>query len=96
MDLLVLVTTKDARSILIPLGQACGRKKISWAAFFTNDGVKNLQDDGVVKAIESGERTIVCQESWGHHLPGVDCPVELGSQTNNSALIAAAKHIVSL
>lgn len=96
MDLLVLVTTSDAHSILVPLGHACARQKIRWAVFFTNDGVKNLQDEAVVGSVESGQTVIACQDSWNHHLPNVDCPVELGSQTNNSAFIAQAEHIVSI
>lgn len=96
MDLLILVTTSGAHSILVPLGQACARQNIRWAAFFTNDGVKNLQDEAVLSAVGSGQTVIACQDSWNHHLPGVDCPVELGSQTNNSALIAQTEHIVSI
>lgn len=96
MDLLVIVTTRSARSVLVPLGEALGRRRVRWGAFFTNDGVENLQDQAVLGALASGERAVVCQESWSHHLPGVECPVELGSQTNNSALVAAAERILSL
>ena len=96
MDVLVIVTTRSAGSVLIPLGEALGRRRVCWGAFFTNDGVETLQDEKVVGALASGERAVVCQESWNLHLPGVECPVELGSQTNNSALVAAAERIVSL
>jgi hypothetical protein len=39
---------------------------------------------------------VVCEESWHRFCPGSACPVELGSQTVNSALVGEAQRVVSL
>ncbi len=96
MDVLLVVTTEAAAPLLARLGEALGRKGAVWAAFFTNDGVKSLLDSRVQGALASSARKVACQESWQRHLPNAECPVELGSQTDNSALIAAAQRLVSL
>jgi len=96
MELLLIVTCGDAAPLLAPLTAACGRRQIEWAAFFTHDGVIALDDPRVRVALQSGSQVIACQDSWNHHRPTQSCPVELGSQTSNSAMIAAAARIVSL
>jgi hypothetical protein len=39
---------------------------------------------------------VVCEESWHRFCSGLDCPVENGSQTINSALMAEAEKVVAL
>ena len=96
MDLLLLVTTGEANHVLAPLARALKRQNVNWCAFFTNDGVTTLREKAVVEAIAGAGRAVVCQDSWERYLPGVACPVELGSQTTNSALVAEARRILSL
>jgi len=39
---------------------------------------------------------VVCEESWHRFCPSLDCPVEYGSQTINSGLMAKAVRVVAL
>ena len=96
MDLLLLVTNPQAGFIIQSLARACDRAGIEWAAFFTHDGVMLLADPGVCAAVSQAGRVIACQDSWNRYMTGKDCPVDLGSQTNNSELVAQARRIVSL
>ena len=96
MDLLVIVSSADAGPILEPLAQACGRAGADWSLFVTNDGVKTLTDPAVAAALGSARQAYACKESWSQHCDGQTCPVELGSQTNNSELAGAAMRVVSL
>ena len=82
--------------IAAPLARACNRARIRWGVFFTNDGVCTLNDGALAEAMSGASRAVACQESWNRFVPDRDCPVELGSQTDNSALIAEAEHILSL
>lgn len=95
MDLLVIVSNPAAGPILKPLAEACGRAGATWAVFFTDDGVKALGDETIVSALASTHASIACAESWDQHMDG-SCPIERGSQTNNSALVGEAGRIVSL
>jgi len=96
MDLLLLVTHPQAGVITESLARACNRAGIEWAVFFTNDAVELLADPGLFSAVSQGGRVIACQDSWNRYMPGRDCPVDLGSQTNNSELVAQARRVVSL
>ncbi len=96
LELLIIISTPESGDIANELGKAARRRDINWAVFFTNDGVLTLADREFAKTVSSASQAIVCQESWQHHMAACDCPVELGSQTNNSALASKAQHIVSL
>ncbi len=96
MELLIIISSRDSGPIVTPLAAACGRSGISWAAFFTNDGVATLVDENLVKALGSASKAIACQESWNEHMAKNHCPIELGSQTGNSALVGTAKKVLSL
>lgn len=96
MELLIIVTSAKSGTVLMPLAQACRRANINWGVFFTNDGVQALADTGISEAMQSMDRAVACQESWQRFVPESECPVELGSQTNNSVMVAEAARIVSL
>ncbi len=96
MDLLIVVSHPDAGPIITPLAKACGRAGLKWAAFFTNDGVATLMNDDLVDALKSASDAAVCQESWALHLNGKKCPITLGSQTTNSALVSQTNRVLSL
>ena len=96
MDFLFVVSTPQAECVLLPLVAACRRKGLVWAFFFTNDGVKLLEDPRVVEATRCAQKAIVCEHSWAKFMGQVSCPAELGSQTQNSMMVGEVAHIVSL
>lgn len=95
MNLLFHVSTAGGGALLKPLALAAKRANASFAAFFTHEGVMNLKDAELV-AVLADSQAVVCEESWHRFCPGIDCPVENGSQTINSALMAEAERVVSL
>ncbi len=96
MDVLVIVSNAASGPILRPLAEAFGRANVAWAAFFTGEGVRLLEDEALVPALASAREAVVCGESWGEIMEGRTCPITLGSQTNSSALVGAARRIVGL
>lgn len=95
MDILFHITTPAGAPIAAALGRALTARGATWAAFLTNDGVKALDDSGFAEASKGAERVAVCEHSWDLHMTG-DCPVERGSQTVNSGLMAEADRVISL
>ena len=96
MDVLLHITTPDAAAMASALGRALSAQGAIWGCFLTNDGVKTLNDAAFTAAREGAARVAVCEHSWDIHMRGHDCPVERGSQTVNSALMAEAARVVSL
>jgi len=96
MDLLIIISNPNSGTMVTPIAAACGRAGISWSAFFTNDGVATLGDRSLVKALGSASEAIACQESWNEHMANNECPITLGSQTNNSTLMGVARRVLSL
>jgi len=96
MDVLLHLTTPDAVRIATPLGRALSERGAQWGCFLTNDGVKALGDTDFIAAAEGAARVAVCEHSWDLHMVGQVCPVEKGSQTINSALMAEAAKVISL
>ncbi len=95
MDILIHISTPAAAPVAAALGRALSAKGATWAAFLTNDGVKALDDAGFAAASKGAARVAVCEHSWDLHMSG-DCPVERGSQTVNSGLMAEADRVISL
>jgi hypothetical protein len=95
MDILFHVSTEAGAQLLAPLARACRRGNHAFAAFFTHEGVRALREAAVRDAL-AGARAVVCEESWHRFCADAACPVELGSQTANSALMGEAKKVVSL
>jgi hypothetical protein len=96
MNILFHVSTTAGGALLLPLVQAARRAGASFAAFFTHEGVMGLNDTHLTAALTGAERAVVCEESWHRFCPGLDCPVENGSQTINSALMGEAERVVCL
>lgn len=96
MDVLLHITTPGAARIAAPLARAFTAKGATWGCFLTNDGVRSLDDRAFAPALAQAARVAVCEHSWDLHMPGRECPVERGSQTINSALMAEARRVVSL
>ena len=93
---LIHVSTPASGAIAVALAGACRRAGIAWSCFFTNDGVKVLADEAVVAALGAAGRAVACEKSWEELMGGAACPVELGSQTVNSALMGEADKVISL
>jgi len=96
MDVLFIVSTPTCGRVVRGLTDAASRAKVSWAIFFTNDGVKILQDEKFIQSLQFASMAVVCQESWQRYMGEKVCPVEGGSQTNHSSMVASARHIISL
>lgn len=96
MDLLFHVSTAAGGRLLLPLALAGRRANCRFGAFFTHEGVLSLKDEALRAALADAERAVVCEESWHRFCAGLDCPVEAGSQTSNSALMGEARKVVSL
>ena len=96
MKILFEISSGDAASVLVPLAQACDRNAVTWGCFFTGDGVKTLARDDVLATIPGAAKAAACEVSWERYMGDLPCPVEIGSQTNNSAMVGDAEKIVSL
>lgn len=95
MDILFHVATEAGAQYLLPLARACRRGGHAFGAFFTHEGVRGLLGAELQAAL-AGARAVVCEDSWHRFCAAAACPVELGSQTANSALMGEAKRVVSL
>jgi len=95
IDILFHVATEGGARLLAPLARACRRGGHPFAAFFTHEGVRGLADPDL-RAGLGDARAVVCEESWHRFRGGEPCPVELGSQTVNSALAGESRRVVSL
>ncbi|MGI9381654.1 MAG: hypothetical protein ACR2PO_00745 [Methyloligellaceae bacterium] len=96
MDVLIIVSSDAAAPVLLPMAKAFDRAGASWGAFFTHQGVKLLTDAAIAEAMGRAVAAVACQESWNHQVGDISCPVEFGSQTNNSAMVGEARRVVSL
>ncbi len=96
MDIVFFVSTPESGHHLASLAKACVRRGVRFACFFTNDGVKALASDDVQHVLTDAEEAVACEHSWAQFRPNETCPVTLGSQTQNSALVARARRVVSL
>lgn len=96
MKILFEVTSDNAASVLVPMARACDRNAVTWSCFFTGDGVKTLARDDVRATIAGAAKAAACEVSWERYMGDQPCPVEIGSQTNNSAMVGDVDKIVSL
>ena len=92
----MLITSKDAVALAPPLMRALNRAGAAWGCFFTNDGVELLSESGTVEALSGAVRAVACESSWERAGAGGECPIERGSQTINSAMMAEAARLISL
>lgn len=96
MELMYVVSSRDAQTLLPPLLRATRRRGAGWSVFFTGEGVAVLRDPELATLVAEAGRAVVCEHSWQRHCDGTPCPVELGSQTDHSAMIADASKVISL
>jgi hypothetical protein len=96
VDLMYTVSSRDALPVLLHLLRASKRRGAQWACFFTDSGVETLDSPELRNLLSSASQAVACEFSWERYRAGMPCPIESGSQTNNSAMTADAKHLVSL
>ena len=96
LDLLLVVSTDRGAGLLVALASASRRRGKALGCFLTNDGVKLLDDAGVRSALQGARAVVACEYSWVRFMGDAGCPVELGSQTDHSALVARAGSVVAL
>ncbi len=97
MEVMVHVTSRKAGFIAVPIMRALGRGSIDWACFVTNDGAELLRQPAFLEALGTAGRAVVCEHSWEQSGGNADsCPMERGSQTINSTMMADAERLVSL
>jgi hypothetical protein len=90
------VSHRDALPVLLPLLRASKRRGVKWGCFFTDSGVEALDSKELQDILSCANQAVACEFSWERYRSGTHCPIESGSQTNNSAMTAEARHIVSL
>lgn len=95
-EILLHISTPEGAPAGAALARACARAGVGWSCFLTNDGVRVLADPAFVAALRSAIRAEACEHSWRRYMDAAPCPIELGSQTANSALMAEAHHVISL
>lgn len=96
MDILFHVTTHGGGQLLASLAQAATRAQYQFGVFFTHEGVLGLKDEALQSALVGATKAVVCEESWHRFCHDAHCPVEMGSQTSNSAMMGEAERVVSL
>jgi len=96
MKIMFEVSCVDSANLLVPLARACDRNAVTWSCFFTGDGVKTLARDDVVAMVVGATKATACEVSWERHMGDQPCPVEIGSQTNNSAMVGDNDKVISL
>lgn len=96
IKILFEVASDKAADVLVPLAKACNRNSIPWACFFTGNGVKILSSEGVTEIITGAVKAVACEASWELYMGDDTCPIEIGSQTNNSTLVGEADKVVSI
>lgn len=96
MELMYIVSSRDTLKVLLPLLRASKRRGAQWACFFTDSGVETLDNTELLELLKHASQAVACEFSWERYCSGLDCPIEPGSQTNNSAMTAEARHLISL
>jgi len=96
MKIMFEVSSGDSANLLVPLARACDRNAVTWSCFFTGDGVKTLAREEVLATVAGALKATACEVSWERHMGDQPCPVEIGSQTNNSAMVGYNDKVISL
>jgi hypothetical protein len=96
IKILFEVASDKATEVFVPLAAACNRNSVCWACFFTGNGVKILSSGDVNEVITGAVKAVACEASWELFMKHESCPIEVGSQTNNSTLVGEADKVISL
>jgi len=96
MNLLFIISQEHGADLLLPLSDACIRKKYQYSCFFTGAGVKTLEYAKIKKNPNIIENSVACHHSWDRYLPNIASIATMGSQTNLSEMIANHDKVVSI
>lgn len=96
VDLLFVASSDRGARVLVGLARACRTRGAKWGCFLTGDGVRLLGDADVRSELKGATRVVACEHSWKRLMQATLCPVELGSQTDHSALVANAARVLTL
>ncbi len=95
MEILFLVSRAESESLLCALLRACARRHIPCGCFLTGPAAALASRAQVEIDLRACVGVAVCEYSWERFGRG-PCLVTPGSQTDNSAMAASARRIVSL
>ncbi len=95
MDILFLVSRAESAPVLSGLLRACARRQILCGVFLTGPAAVLAGNPQIDIDLRACTRVAVCEYSWERFGRG-SCLNALGSQTDNSAMVASARRIVSL
>ena len=96
MNILLVISHEDLENFLQPLLEKFNERKINFSCFFTGIGVLNLSDSKLLNVLNNSAKAIVCHQSWEKYFPEKKSPIEEGSQTNLSEIIAGDYKVFSL
>ena len=96
MKILFVISNPKTADVLQGISEACSRANQAYLCFFTGDGVKLLGDEKIIMTIQTAERNVVCEHSWEKHFSSQPLPIERGSQTDHSGMIAMVDRVISL
>ena len=96
MNILLVISHNNLENFLHPLLEKFNEREIKFSCFFTGTGVLNLTDSKLLKVLDISSKAIVCHQSWEKYFPEKKSPIEEGSQTNLSEMIAGDFKVVSL
>ena len=96
MDLFIVIANRNSGNLIKPLAEALTRKDMTWSMFFTGNGVYALENQDCILAAHLANEAVACEESWTSTYSEKTCPVQLGSQLNNSMMVGKAKKVLSI
>ena len=96
MNILLVISHNNLENFLHPLLEKFNEREIKFSCFFTGTGVLNLTDSKLLKVLDISSKAIVCHQSWNKYFPEKKSPIEEGSQTNLSEMIAGDYKVLSL
>jgi len=96
MNILLVISHNNLENFLHPLLEKFNEREIKFSCLSTGTGVLNLTDSKVLKVLDISSKAIVCHQSWNKYFPEKKSPIEEGSQTNLSEMIAGDYKVFSL
>ena len=96
MNLLLIVSHKNLEAFLCPFISQLVERGIQFQCFFTGEGVLNLEQSELIDLLKKSSSSVVCHQSWQKFFNKTSSPINEGSQTNLSEMIADQVKVVSL
>jgi len=96
VNLLLIISHKNLELFLNPFLSKLIENEINFQCFFTGSGVLNLEEKKLITLLEKSSSSIVCHQSWQKFFKEKQSPIDEGSQTNLSEMIAKEVKVISL